>query len=51
MWVFYFGGAVATTFEQIIADLATWFIDNPSTGWARALAEAQSITQPESYRY
>lgn len=45
------GGDEATTFELMIADLAQWFIDNPTPAWRRQLSTAAAADYQMSYRY
>jgi len=48
---FQHGGADATSFELIIADLAQWFIEHPDITWHRQLQDATAVMHMPSYRY
>lgn len=46
-----FGGTEATSFELTIADLAEWFIANPTNTWRQELRVAANTVSEQSYRY
>ena len=47
----YIGGDEQTNFELMIADLAQWFIDNPTPTWKRELSAASAVQHEMTYRY
>lgn len=47
---FQIGGADATSFERMMADLAEWFVNAPETSWRQQLWSVEAVDHTQHYQ-